>query len=137
MNTLTQELLDTAETLKKNLQDLVSPDIEEDIISEEDYQAVTEALKKNTPEFITLKLIEELAELQEKLIKYHLKSPSHKPKMTEILDEVGDVGLRIILFIEHHSNDEFSAMDYVEDRTMKKIKKLSGYLKEGKYTGGL
>lgn len=104
-------------------------------MDEIEFEELSEALKKNTAEFTTLKLIEELAELQEKLIKYHLKSKAHKPKIEEILDEVGDVELRLALFIDHL---EFvDAEEYIEDRIEKKLGKLYGYLKEGKYKGGL
>jgi NTP pyrophosphatase (non-canonical NTP hydrolase) len=138
MKTSTDELLEIAQNLSDQLEALTeTEETIEDEMTETEYTELLDALKKNTPEFTTLKLIEELAELQEKLIKYHLKSPSHKPKIQEVLDEVGDVGLRITLFLEQHTTDEFDATEYVEERVEKKVKKLYGYHKEGKYKGGL
>lgn len=104
-------------------------------LTPDEFGELTEALKKNTPEFTTLKLIEELAELQEKLIKYHLKSKDHKPKIEEILDEIGDVEIRVTLFIEQLDYED--ANEYIDDRVHKKLGKLYGYYKEGKYKGGL
>jgi len=135
MKTLTDELIEVADVVI----DLAKQETkgEEQDLSYEQAEEILKELKKNTPEFTTLKLIEELAELQEKLIKFHLKAPSHKPKLEEILDEIGDVGIRATLFLEHHSTEDFDAQEYVDDRVEKKMKKLYGYYKEGKYKGGL
>lgn len=110
---------------------------EKEFLTPGEHEDLEQALKRNTNEFTTLKLIEELAELQEKLIKYHLKSPSHKPKLEEILDEIGDVQLRIELFIDKVRNEDFDVDDYLDERIDRKLMKLHGYVKEGKYKGGL
>jgi len=109
------------------------------VLDQEEVKKLSDALNENTDEFTTLKLIEELAELQEKLIKFHLKDAKHKPEFKEILDEVGDVVLRTAFFIERHSSKDygFDIMEYLDKRVEKKIVKLNGYVKEGKYKGGL
>lgn len=140
MKELVDDLLEVATAISQEVEGLQEEPIEQEEdteLSESEYEEVVDALKKNTTEFTTLKLIEELAELQEKLIKFHLKSASHKPKMNEILDEIGDVGLRVTLFLDHHTTDDFDPGEYVDERVEKKIKKLHGYYKEGKYKGGL
>jgi len=110
-----------------------------DNLSDEENKVLTDALEANTDEFTTLKFIEELAELQEKLIKYHLKSKDHKPKIKEVLDEVSDVIMRSLLFVDRvEKNDpEFDVTEYLSKRLDKKLTKMYGYAKEGKYQGGL
>jgi hypothetical protein len=121
------------------LADLVNDLVDYDTLNEVEQEQLVNALNKNTDEFTTLKFLEEVNELGEKLIKYHLKSKSHKPKLTDILDEIGDVMIRTALFIDRETdkNHDFDIMDYLDARIQKKLKKLHGYVKEGKYQGGL
>lgn len=106
-------------------------------LTEDQYNELFEAIEANTFDFTVLKLVEELAELQEKLIKFHLKSPAHKPKLKEILDEIGDVEIRIAMFLDKVENDNYDVDEYIQERISKKMMKLHGYFKEGKYKGGL
>jgi L-rhamnose mutarotase len=117
----------------------LNPETEDtlDEMDNKEYDELMKALEENTMEFTTLKLIEELAELQEKLIKFHLKNVTHKPKLEEILDEIGDVNIRTALFLDRHETEEFDTFEYVDERVEKKLKKLNKYRKEGKYKGGL
>lgn len=48
-----------------------------------------------TPEQNVLKLIEELIELQEVMIKYLTKSEAFKPKKEKMIEEMGDVIFRM------------------------------------------
>jgi NTP pyrophosphatase (non-canonical NTP hydrolase) len=53
-----------------------------------------------TPEQNVLKLIEELTELQEVMIKYLTKSPAFKPKKDKMVEEMGDVMFRMAIVCE-------------------------------------
>lgn len=98
-----------------------------------DWEEVIKLLAKtNKPEYNTLKLSEELAEAQEKVIKFHLKTPEKKPSLQEVVDELGDVFLRIAIFLEQHE-----LYDMFEERLETKGEKLLKYYKEDKYKGGI
>ena len=113
--------------------------VEVESLTQEENDKLIAALEANTDEFTTLKFVEEVAELQEKLIKYHLKSKDHKPEPREILDEIGDVTLRMLFFIERldKKHPELESSDYLGQRIEKKLTKMYGYVRDGKYVKGI
>ena len=99
----------------------------------EDWSPFLELLAlTNTPQYTRLKLCEELTELTEVLLKYNNKVEAYKPKDSAIIDEIGDVMLRLFaLVIQMDVEDETAA------RAEFKCKKLFKSYQEGKYIGGL
>jgi len=89
-------------------------------------------VKTNKPEYNVLKLVEELAELQEKVIKYHTKSTERKPSKDDLVEEMGDVTLRIMIL-----GQQLGALNDIDDRIAFKLTKLKGWYDQGKYIGGL
>lgn len=69
-----------------------------------------------TPEQNTLKLIEELTELQHVMIKYLTKSPAFKPSKKDMIEEMGDVMFRMAIVMDVLGIDE----NDVEERAEKK-----------------
>jgi hypothetical protein len=90
-------------------------------------------LNENDPKFNITKLCEELSELQEVLLKYINKKPEKAPSKQAIVDEVGDVFLRLGVVIKQLEVEE----DPIGERLDTKISKLIKYYNEGKYKGGL
>lgn len=86
----------------------------------------------NRAEYNELKLIEELCELNEVLIKRHVKQSQHKPPIEKVIEEIGDVVLRCKIL-----SKALNITDAVNDRIEKKKDKLLNYIKEGKYKGGV
>lgn len=107
-------------------------DVENQGTIEETIDLIELLAKTNRPEYNVLKTCEELAELQEKLLKFHLKVPEHKPTEEQIIEEVGDVFLRLMILIHQYDWE-----DAVEKRVEQKEAKLVNYYKEGKYKGGI
>ncbi len=87
----------------------------------------------NSETYTSTKLLEELAELQEVLLKKINKTPEHQPTDERILEEIGDVFLRLILYCEFHKIKE----DDIEERIQVKLNKFLGYIKEGLYSSGI
>jgi len=83
----------------------------------------------NTDLYNTTKLLEELAELSEKLLKNINKHPDYKPAQKEIIDEMGDVFARLIMY---GISKDISEKD-IEARLVNKANKLRDYIKEGIY----
>jgi NTP pyrophosphatase (non-canonical NTP hydrolase) len=88
--------------------------------------------RTNRLDYNILKTCEELAELQEVLLKYHLKTPDKKPDIQNIIDEIGDVAIRIMalteaLHVEENLNHRFQI----------KANKFMEYYKQGLYKGGI
>jgi hypothetical protein len=90
-------------------------------------------LTENDPKFNITKLCEELSELQELLLKYINKKPEKAPSKQSIVDEIGDVIVRLGVVIEQLEVEEEAVGERVDD----KIAKLIKYYNEGKYKGGL
>lgn len=88
--------------------------------------------KTNRHDYNTLKLCEELTELQENLLKSHLKVPEKKPSEAQIVEELGDVMVRLLIYIEQNN-----LLEAVEARIQYKLTKLQGYYEQGKYKGGI
>ena len=120
-----QASVDKAEKITSIVRDLSN--------NPEDWSQFVELLAlTNTPQYTRLKLCEELTELTEVLLKYNNKVEAYKPKDSAIIDEIGDVMLRLFaLVIQMDVEDETAA------RAEFKCKKLFKSYQEGKYIGGL
>jgi NTP pyrophosphatase (non-canonical NTP hydrolase) len=115
--------------LKKDAPDVLIADLPD----VESIEEVTEFfVKTNRPEYNILKCCEELTELQEVLLKYHLKIPEKKPPIEKVIEEAGDVIFRLAVVVE-----QFNIFDEVGDRIREKVEKLIEYYKQGKYKGGI
>lgn len=86
----------------------------------------------NTPKYNSSKLCEELAELLEVLLKFENKIPEKKPSSEAIIDELGDVILRVAIYAHQEG-----WLDEVDNRLIDKAKKLLGYALKGEYVGGI
>ncbi len=98
---------------------------------------MTFMMKNNTREYTKLKLLEELAEFSEVLLKSINKSPQRQPSREDIIGEAGDVLLRTFLFMETFKNEDEVFEDLIDAHIMAKMNRFLGYLKEGKYHSGL
>lgn len=86
----------------------------------------------NSWEYNHLKAVEELTELSEVLIKkVNKKGGPKEPTNQEIIDELGDVLIRIEILMQIYGDWE------VYDRRDFKLLKFEGYLNEGKYKGSI
>jgi NTP pyrophosphatase (non-canonical NTP hydrolase) len=84
---------------------------------ENDLVIITENQSK---EYTTLKLLEEMAELSEVLLKtLTKKQEEHIPKKEKVIEELGDVMAWCVLYITH-----FDIIDGVDLRVMEKIELL-------------
>lgn len=88
----------------------------------------------NEPDYNLLKLAEETAELQEVLIKTYTKIEEKKPTDEKLVEELGDVIFRIMVFSLQRGEEFQEALEY---RLMDKSAKLLQYFLEGKYKGGI
>lgn len=89
-------------------------------------------LKVNNSTYNHSKLLEELLELSEVLIKMTNKIPIKQPPREKLVEELGDVLFRAeVLIVKEGMGKE------VAERISAKIKQLDGYLIEGKYKGGI
>jgi len=80
---------------------------------------------------IIIKLAEELAELSEVVLKMYLKKAEHKPPKERLVEEIGDVILRLKIL----SKMENISFD-VNARVQKKTFQILQWIDEGKYKGG-
>jgi NTP pyrophosphatase (non-canonical NTP hydrolase) len=124
--------------LKKDVQnastaEVVNVDNSSSIEEMGEFERIKTIAEQNTVDYTILKTCEELAELQEKLLKFYLKVPTKKPSLTDIAEEIGDVVIRIGMLVE-----KFPELDELtEIRIEAKIEKLWEYYKSGKYIGGV
>lgn len=95
-------------------------------------EAINEILEYNAPEYNYIKLAEELAELQEVIIKRYLKKEEHKPPIAKVIEEMGDVILRCNILM----TQEDIKMQ-VAERVVEKQHKLLNYIDNGQYKGGV
>lgn len=87
-------------------------------------------VESNDPGYNFDKAIEELFELGEVLMKRKLKEGHPKsPKDQEIIDELGDVTIRLNVLIRIFGEEE------VEKRVAEKLLKFEGYFNDNKYIG--
>lgn len=87
----------------------------------------------NKPEYNITKLCEELAELQDVLLKRHNKKPDKWPSDQSIIDEIGDVRSRITMFMASYGISE----DDILKRHIDKSNKYLGYIKQNQYDRGI
>ncbi len=89
----------------------------------------TQLALTNTDSYNTTKLLEELAELSEKLLKSVNKHSDHKPAQKEITDEMGDVFARLVMYGISKGVSE----NDLEARLVHKANKFRAYIREGIY----
>lgn len=82
--------------------------------------------------FVLTKTAEELAELSTVCLQMVTKDAEHGPDIQELIDEVGDVKIRV-----RQIEDSFSIHDQVKQRISNKLEKIRGYINENKYVGTL
>lgn len=106
-------------------------DIFDEIKDEDDAEAFfVELARTNDGMYNKTKLLEELAELNEKILKSINKHPDHKPPQSEIIEEIGDVLIRIKMYnIMEGITDQ-----QIRDRVILKANKFIGYIKDGIYS---
>lgn len=83
--------------------------------------------KVNNLEYNTLKLIEEMAETSEVLVKTLTKSPKYKPSKEKIVEEMGDLFLRFYVVMQH-----MNITDEVEQRVEDKLLIFQKAMDKGK-----
>jgi len=89
---------------------------------------IDNTLKINNSTYNHSKLLEELLELSEVLIKMINKMPEKQPSKEKLIEEVGDVLLRLeVLIVKENIQEE------VSKRINDKIKQLDTWKTEGKY----
>lgn len=84
----------------------------------------------NDPTYQLVKACKELSELNTAVLQYVTKK-GRKTTKQEIIDEIGDVKIRIKILEKVFGEKE------VKKRVDFKLKKFGGYIKEGKYEGGI
>lgn len=89
-------------------------------------------VNNNLPEKNLGKLAEECAELLEVLLKCMTRKEGNKPSREKIVEELGDVMLRLFIYIEQNEME----ID-VSVRMENKLKQLQDYIDQGKYKGGI
>lgn len=101
-------------------------------MSTAEYMSVINKLAEtNIPEYNILKLFEEMAELQDAIVKRAVK-PNHKrtPSEKDLIGEIGDVELRLEII-----KAKLGAWGQVSSKKINKVIKWQKYINEGKYTG--
>lgn len=89
--------------------------------------------KINDEKFLLAKTCEELTELQEVLLKMLNKIDPHKPSKGRLIEEIGDVYIRLEMLIERFKIDPL----HIASRRIYKANKFIGYLNEGKYKNNI
>lgn len=87
----------------------------------------------NNKTFNRTKLLEELLELSEKVAKSLNKKPEYQPTKDEIIEEIGDVIVRLHIY----ANSEGMSEELIDERIAYKLNKFLTYLKENKYVNGI
>jgi NTP pyrophosphatase (non-canonical NTP hydrolase) len=98
-------------------------------VNKTDYDRI---LDYNEPQFNYYKLAEELAELSEVVLKRYGKKPDHKPSIEKLIEESGDVLVRLKILIRMEGIQK-----NVVARKRQKLNQLIGYIEKGKYKGGV
>lgn len=89
--------------------------------------------ENNDEKYIYTKLAEELNELSEICLKRANKKPVNWPSESSLIEEMGDVSIRLDMLIVRLEIDTVK----IEDRIKYKVGKYLEYLKQGKYNGGI
>lgn len=90
--------------------------------------SIQRIIKHNTPKYNYVKLAEELAELQEVVLKRYVKKPENAPSIDRLIEEMSHVLLRMkIIAIQEDIQDK------VNIGMSNKCEQLMEYISEGKY----
>lgn len=89
---------------------------------------IQQIVDRNESQFNYLKLLEELAELTEVIIKRVNKQIQYKPSMEKIIEETGDVLIRLRIFCRAEG-----IADAVNQRVITKLTKLNGYFETNEF----
>lgn len=93
-------------------------------------QCIDHLIKTNTPSYNVLKFLEELAEVNEALLKKITKEDTSKePSKEHIIEELGDLEIRLQVLKRIYGEEE------VNQRIQYKLDKYKQYIKDGKYVG--
>ena len=92
-------------------------------------EIIQKVIKYNSPEKTVLKVLEECAELSEVLLKYLTKTPEFKPPIEKIIEEMGDVKVRMKILA-----NALGITEKVEEREHLKLLQLKEWV-EQKYEG--
>lgn len=111
------------------------------MINTEDFDIIEHCIKTNTPEYNTMKALEECTEFMEVLIKLQTKNLSNlnRPDPRSLLKEFGDMMYRAIIAVGSVFPEE-DVEDLLEEADMhiiNKLNELEKYALAGKYKGGL
>jgi hypothetical protein len=98
-------------------------------MNKEELEIIKTLVETNDYDYNLLKAAEELNELSLVLIQTVLKKKKVDPQ--EVIDEIGDVKIRIKII------EEFFDKDKVKERIHYKISKFKEYLEKGKYKNGI
>lgn len=89
--------------------------------------------KSNDPKYNLTKAAEELIELADVILKTANKKVEDRPPKQDIIDEIGDVSLRVLMIrVQLGITDKDIA-----DRRLQKANKYLNYLKEKKFNAGI
>lgn len=102
----------------------------------EDHAEVVDALvNKNSPEYNHTKAAEELNELATVLLqKLNKKGGAKEPTDQEIIDELGDVQIRLLVLMQMYDPElEDEDRSKIYERMTKKMEKYKALIDEGKY----
>lgn len=106
----------------------------EEITTLEEVNVLTDHLAKtNNKIYNKTKFLEELAELSEVILKHINKHPKHKPEISAITEELGDVLFRFTIY----SKSEGISQDSITNRITKKANICLQNLKQGNYVNGV
>jgi len=98
--------------------------------TEQKNQVIAKLVETNSYEYNLRKSVEELLELAEVIMKkLNKKDGPKEPKDQEIVEEIGDVTIRLHILGFMFGNNN------VNDRVEDKLTKFNDYLKKGKYIG--
>lgn len=103
------------------------------LTNEEGEKFIKELAQTNERAYNKSKLLEELLELSELIIKWINKSPERQPTAEAIMEEIADVVLRLNVLVDAECMDE----EWFSDRILRKLAVLKKLQSEGKYLGGL
>ncbi len=95
----------------------------------EEDKIIDKVVKYNTLEKNNMKVLEECAELSEVIIKRLTKQPEDKPPLDKVIEEGGDLIVRLRILFRHHDIEK-----EVEDRIKVKLTQLDKWISE-KYIG--
>jgi NTP pyrophosphatase (non-canonical NTP hydrolase) len=93
-------------------------------------ELIIHLVNTNANDYNILKCCEEMAELNEKLLKYVTKWPGYKPKVEDIVEEIGDTLVRLKVVTAMLNVDKA-----VQDRIDYKCNRLIRYIETKEHKG--